>query len=85
MRDGRWSWVKVDDATLPEIGEPRYLDDRRTCVLPVKLQPDKVYALWINVDNFQNFEDESGRPAVPYLLIFETRTAGTPNVALPAH
>ncbi|TAL05092.1 MAG: serine/threonine protein kinase [Verrucomicrobia bacterium] len=74
MRDGNWSWVKLDDASYPQMtGTPRYEGDRRTCVLPVKLQPGKSYATWINVDNFQDFQDENGHPAVPYLLIFQTR------------
>jgi hypothetical protein len=42
-------------------------------VLPVILQPGKVYALWINSEQFRNFVDVNGSPALPYLLIFETR------------
>ena len=73
MHYGSWSWVKLDDATFPEMmGDPRYLSDRRTCVLPVKLQPGRVYATWINMDSLQDFQDEAGQPAVPYLLVFET-------------
>lgn len=74
MQDGGWSWVGLDDASFPQVtGEPRFLVDSRTCVLPVKLEPGRVYAVWINTDKFQNFKDTGGRPAVPYLLIFETR------------
>jgi tRNA A-37 threonylcarbamoyl transferase component Bud32 len=74
MKDGSWSWCRLDDETFPEMtGAPRYLDGLRTCVLPVKLQPGRTYATWINVDQFQGFRDQSDQPAVPYLLIFETR------------
>lgn len=74
MRDGSWSWVKLNEASFPEMtGKPRFLEDGRTCVLPVKLEPGRVYAVWINSDNLQNFKDWAGLPAVPYLLIFETR------------
>jgi capsular polysaccharide biosynthesis protein len=74
MRDRNWSWVKLDDPSCPQInGEPRFLENCRTCVLPVKLEPAKTYASWINADSFRNFQDKAGRPAVPYLLIFETR------------
>lgn len=74
MKDGNWSWVDLKDGSFPTMtGEPHFLEDGRTCVLPVKLQPGKVYATWLNVDNFQAFQDEDGQPAVPYLLIFETR------------
>jgi len=74
MQDGSWSWSTVSQESFPETtGTPRYDDDRRTCVLPVKLQPGKTYALWINSQNFHNFKDTSGQPAVPYLLVFKTR------------
>ncbi len=53
-------------------------------MLPVKLQPGRVYATWINVDNFQNVQDESSRPALPYLLIFETGRPGTSTADSPA-
>ena len=54
------------------IGKPRYEDDRRTCVLQVRLEPNKTYAYWINSQKFQNFKDKQGHPAVPYLLVFQT-------------
>jgi hypothetical protein len=74
MRENSWAWVKLDDASYPEMtGSPRFLPDRRTCVLPVKLQPGRVYATWINVDDFQEFRADDGSPSVPYLLVFETR------------
>ncbi len=74
MQDGSWSWCwweNKDD--YPETtSEPKYLQDGRTCVLPVKLQPNKFYALWLNTEKFKNFKDTSSRPAVPYLLTFFT-------------
>lgn len=74
MQDGNWSWVQLDDETFPKMtGEPHFLNDDRTCVLPVKLEPGRVYATWINVDAFTNFQDGDGQPSLPYLLIFETR------------
>lgn len=74
MQNGRWSWVTWEKEHFPElVGQPGYLADQRTCVAPVKLQPGKVYAIWINSDRFKDFTDTAGQPAVPYLLIFETR------------
>jgi RNA polymerase sigma-70 factor (ECF subfamily) len=74
MQDRSWSWVKLDESSFPPMtGQPRYLKDHRTCALPVALQPGKAYAIWINSDNFQNFRGYNSQPAVPYLLIFETR------------
>jgi LysM repeat protein len=73
MQDGSWSWSTWGEENFPETtGGPKYLQDGRTCVLPVKLQPDKFYAIWLNSDTFKNFTDASGRPAVPYLLTFFT-------------
>jgi len=73
MKDGNWSWCNLGDGSYPETtGKPHYLDDGRSCVLPVKLEPGRVYATWINVDRFQSFQDREGQPAVPYLLIFRT-------------
>jgi RNA polymerase sigma-70 factor (ECF subfamily) len=54
-------------------GKPKYLSDKRTCVLPVKLEPGKTYAIWVNSEKFDNFKDAEGRPAVPYLLVFKTK------------
>jgi len=77
MQDRSWSWCwweNKDD--YPETtGDPRYLQDSRTCVLPVKLQPNKFYAVWLNSDKLKGFTDTSGRPAVPYLLTFYTGEA----------
>jgi len=77
MEDGSWSWSTWGEDTFPEkTGEPRYLDDGCTCVLPVKLQPGKFYATWLNSDKFHGFADRTGRSAVPYLLTFDTAEAG---------
>lgn len=74
MLDGNWSWCRISEETFPKVtGESRYLEDKRTCVLPVKLEPGKTYVIWANLDEFNNFVDTQRRPALPYLLIFETR------------
>ncbi|MCW5552912.1 MAG: HEAT repeat domain-containing protein [Verrucomicrobiae bacterium] len=77
MQDGSWSWSTWGEENFPETtGAPRYLGDARTCVLPVKLQPNKFYATWLNSDKFQNFTDTNGQAAVPYLLTFFTGAGG---------
>ncbi len=69
-----WSFVQVSSETFPKSnGEVHYLGDGRTCVLPVQLEPGKLYAIWINSETYHAFRDREGRSAVPYLLIFETR------------
>jgi len=74
MRDESWSWVKVNDATFPKItAAPHFLSDDQLCVVPVQLQPGKLYAVWLNFGEARNFQDATGESALPYLLIFETR------------
>ena len=74
MQPGAWSWCLIDKESYPGTSEaPRYLDDKRTCILPVKLQPGKTYAVWINSEKLHNFTDVKGQTAVPYLLVFKTR------------
>ena len=74
MMDKSWSWSTADEGEFPEIvGQPKYLADKKTCVVEVKLKPQTTYAVWLNSDKFHNFKDKDGRPAVPYLLVFETK------------
>jgi len=74
MKDKCWSWCTAHEGQFPEmVGQPRYLADKRTCVLPVKLKPQTAYAIWLNTQRYINFKDTGGRPAIPYLLVFETK------------
>jgi hypothetical protein len=74
MQDGNWSWATLSKESFPKMdGKPKYLADKRTCVLPVKLEAGKTYAIWVNTEKFVNFKDSDGRSAVPYLLVFKTK------------
>ena len=74
MTDDSWSWSTAWENSTPEfISQPRYAADGRTCVVKVKLEPGQTYAFWLNSEKFRNFKDSDGRPAVPYLLIFQTK------------
>jgi serine/threonine protein kinase len=74
MEDGSWSWSTAWENSTPEtIAPPRYLNDGCTCVMKVRLEPGRTYAWWLNSGKFQNFKDSAGRPAIPYLLIFQTK------------
>jgi hypothetical protein len=76
MMDKSWSWVQISKETFPKAdGEVSYDKDHRTCVMPVKLEPGKTYVIWLNSERFHNFTDAGGRPAVPYLLVFQTKAA----------
>jgi RNA polymerase sigma-70 factor (ECF subfamily) len=73
MTDNSWSWSSAWQGSTPEtMGKPRYEADRKTCVLQVKLEPNKTYAYWLNSEKFKNFKDQQAHPAVPYLLAFQT-------------
>ncbi len=74
MQEQSWSWSTVWDNSPPEaVGQPHYDSDGRTCVFKVKLEPGKTYAWWLNSPKFHGFTDQHGHPAVPYLLIFQTK------------
>jgi len=74
MTDGSWSWSTAGKNNYPEsTGKPSYRADKKSCVLPVKLEPGKDYAIWLNSAKFGNFKDATGKSAVPYLLVFRTK------------
>ena len=75
MTDQSWSACHVRQQNFPEIaGKIHYQSDKKTCVLPVKLEPGKTYAIWFNMGaKYGNFKDTDGNPSVPYLLVFETK------------
>ena len=76
MTDEMWSWVIHTKESFPEIaGDVRYLADGRTNVLPVRLYPGRKYAIRFNSPDYTHnaFRDSDNNPAVPYLLVFETR------------
>ena len=73
MAEGSWSWSDAWENSAPEfIGSPYYEADQKTCVVKVKLEPGRTYAFWLNSEKILNFKDTENRPAVPYLLIFQT-------------
>ena len=72
--DRMWSVCQISTETFPETpGEIHYLGDKRTCVIPVKLEAGKTYVLWFNRAQFNSFRDAQNNPSVPYLLVFTTR------------
>jgi hypothetical protein len=74
-----WSWCGMTEETFPAlVGEARFLEDNRTCVLGVALEPEATYAIWINTDKYHSFQDPDRHTAVPYLLVFRTAEAESP-------
>lgn len=77
MRDGSWSWAQMSKDHFPTFaGRPRYLEDKRTCIVDVRLEPGKTYVIRLNSPNHRNFKDLDGHSAMPYLLVFRTKPPG---------
>ena len=73
LTDRMWAVCQISKETFPKTdGKIHYLNDNRTCVVPVKLEPGKTYVLWFNRGQFNSFRDTDNNPAVPYLLVFQT-------------
>lgn len=75
MTTTSWSVCQISAEHFPESdGKIKFLPDKRTCVMPVKLEPGKTYVLWLNRGQFQAFRDADKNPSVPYLLVFQTKS-----------
>ena len=72
-----WSWIMLAaHGVYPGYKGspgPRWEDDGKTCVLPVRLSPDTLYAVGANSYRHTGFRDKGGKPAVPYAWVFRTR------------
>ena len=76
MAPGGYAYALDGNEKFPEVtGLPYFLDDQATAVLPVILEPDTRYVLWINTSELHSFKDHFGIPAVPFLLSFETASS----------
>jgi hypothetical protein len=76
MDTSSWSWIIHSDlGVYPGIrggSQPRWEDEGRTCVLPVHLKPDTVYAVGVNSIRHSGFRDKDRGKAVPYVWVFRT-------------
>jgi hypothetical protein len=75
-----WSWMLLTECGVYPgyrggTAEPRWEDDGRTCVLPVRLSPDTVYAVGTNSPRNWGFRDTKGKAAVPFAWVFKTKKA----------
>jgi len=74
MMDGNWSWAYDDQNKFPQIvGQAYYTDSNTKNILPVKLEPNKEYVIWINSTSYQNFINKKGTSAVPFRFTFKTK------------
>jgi RNA polymerase sigma-70 factor (ECF subfamily) len=54
-------------------GARAHWQDKRTCVMPVKLEPGHHYRVGINSPSYRNFRNAAGKPAQPSSLSFTTK------------
>jgi len=74
MTDGNWSWAYTYKHQFPQMtGQPYYVEQLTKNILPVKLEPNKEYEIWINSQKFKNFKDKTGNPSIPYKWVFKTK------------
>lgn len=69
-----WSWTG-GGAGYPALraGEnPRWTEDQRTCILPVRLEPNRQYRLGLNSPSHRNFQSAAGVPLEPVGYTFQT-------------
>jgi Bacterial Ig-like domain len=80
--DGGMSWTGGGPQfpKIPE-GKKGFWRDKRTCVLPVKLQPGHSYRVGINSPSFRNFRSTSGVPALSAAIWFSTSGTADPAEA----
>lgn len=74
MKDRTWSWAYTNKNKFPVVvGQPYFKPGYTINVLPVKLESNKEYEIWINSEKFKNFKDRAGNPAIPFRLVFTTK------------
>ena len=70
-----WTGGGADFPKSPEGAKAHWLD-KRTCVLPVKLEAGHYYRVGINSQSYRNFRTAAGSSAIPSAIYFTTRGAG---------
>jgi bla regulator protein BlaR1 len=71
-----FSWTGGGPDFPPGIeGKKAYWRNRRTCVLPVKLEEGHYYRVGINSTSYNNFRGVNGNSAAPSAIYFTTRGA----------
>ena len=82
MEEGMsWTGGPPDFPASSEGAQAHWLEDKRTCVLPVKLEPGRHYRVGINAPDYQHFRSLEGLPAVSSEIVFDTK--GTAPTGAP--
>ncbi len=72
---GGFSWTGGKEFYFPQTtGKPAWRD-KRTCELPIELEPGSYYRVGINSSSHQNFKSTDGIPVPPQAIVFTTRGA----------
>jgi hypothetical protein len=76
MADRNWTFYCCTELETPEMyaSRPGYDTDGRTFVVKMNLKPGKTYGFWVNSPSRNNFRDLKGNRALPYLIMFKTRS-----------
>lgn len=71
---GGFSWTGGGEQfpPIPEGKRPSWNPDKKSCVLPVKLEPGKSYRLGLNSPSHKNFQSAGGVPLDPVVYTFRT-------------
>ena len=71
---GGFSWTGggTDYPPAPEGQGPRWTEDQRTCIRPVRLEPNRQYRLGLNSRSHKNFQSAAGVPLDPVIYTFRT-------------
>lgn len=71
---GGFSWTGggPDYPPAPEGPGSRWTEDQRTCIRPVRLEPNRQYRLGLNSPSHKNFQSAAGVPLAPVIYTFRT-------------
>lgn len=84
MANGAWSWVqRYRDKYPTTAGSVSYDSSLRTCSMPVKLEPGKVYWVEFNTPPYLGFRSKGGTPARAHALVFATAGTDGKPTAIP--
>ena len=67
-----WTGGGVNYPPMREGERPHWTEDHRTCVLPVRLEPNHAYKLGLNSPSHKNFKSAAGVPLDPVVYTFQT-------------
>ncbi len=67
-----WTGGGTNYPAVPEGEKPHWTEDQRTCVLPVRLEPNRQYRLGLNSPSHNNFQSAAGVPLDPVIYTFRT-------------